>query len=67
LSDDGSGKGAALIAIVADRFRKSQLRSISSFDENDDVESRTQVQRTPSNPLSSIPQATTATSIRTLP
>jgi len=36
LSDDGSGKGAALIAIVADRFQRSQLRSISSFDDNDD-------------------------------
>lgn len=58
LSDDGSGKGAALIAIVADRYHRSQLRSISSFDENDDDDYRSHAQ--PQQPASSA-------LIRTLP
>ncbi|CAF1118772.1 unnamed protein product [Adineta steineri] len=65
LSDDGSGKGAALIAIVADRFQKQQLRS--SFDENEDEEIREQFQKTAEDPTIPIPQATTSTLLRTLP
>jgi hypothetical protein len=67
LSDDGSGKGAALIAIVADRFQKLQLRSISSFDENEDAESRIQFQHQLSNSTTPIPLSSTTTVIRTLP
>jgi endonuclease III-like uncharacterized protein len=67
LSDDGSGKGAALIAIVADRFQRNLLRTISSFDENEEEEVRHQFQHSLSNPLSPIPQPATNTLIRTLP
>jgi hypothetical protein len=69
LSDDGSGKGAALIAIVADRFQKSQLRSMPSIDENEeDEEVRAQFQRNLSKPTSPIPLSPTTTTVtRTLP
>ncbi len=67
LSDDGSGKGAALIAIVADRFQRSQLRSISSFDENDDEEIRTQFQKNLPTSFTPIPQSAGNTLTRTLP
>jgi len=34
VSDDGSGKGAALIAIVTDHFMKRILKSTSNWDDN---------------------------------
>lgn len=69
MSDDGSGKGAALIAIVADRFQRSQLQSISSFDENDEEEVRSNFQQRSSTTtaLNSQPAVVTNTPIRTLP
>ncbi|CAF4960560.1 unnamed protein product, partial [Rotaria socialis] len=53
LSDDGSGKGAALIAIVADRFQKNQMKTLVSFDENDEEEeeARSHPQSRPSKPI----------------
>ncbi|CAF1128589.1 unnamed protein product [Adineta ricciae] len=66
LSDDGSGKGAALIAIVADRYQRSQLRSVSSFDESEDEQIRIQFQQQPPNPVPPIVKATN-TITRTLP
>ncbi len=66
MSDDGSGKGAALIAIVADRFQRSQLRSISSIDETEVEEIRTQFQQQLANPVPPIVEATNTIS-RTLP
>ena len=62
LSDDGSGKGAALIAIVADRFQKNQLRSMLSVDdtEDEDIRSQFQQQRV-ATPTSPIPIATVRT------
>jgi hypothetical protein len=56
-----------LIAIVADRFRKSQLRSVSSFDENEDEEIRQKFQKNLANETAPVPQAATNTFIRTLP
>ncbi len=66
MSDDGSGKGAALIAIVADRFQKLQLRSISSIDENEDAENRIQLQHQSSNSFTPIPLSSTTTVARKL-
>jgi len=55
LSDDGSGKGAALIAIVADRYNRSQqMPNGVSFDDNDDEQVRQPTRQTtmPNNFLS---------------
>ncbi|CAF3861549.1 unnamed protein product [Rotaria magnacalcarata] len=68
LSDDGSGKGAALIAIVADRFQKSQMKNLPSFDENDDEEeeeARSHPQSRPSNPITFNTQSVPSTFNRT--
>lgn len=47
LSDDGSGKGAALIAIVADRYNRSQqMPNGVSFDDNDEEEVRQPIRQT---------------------
>lgn len=66
MSDDGSGKGAALIAIVADRFQKNQLRSFVSVDETEDEVIRQQFQQKLITPISPIPQSNLGTLTRTL-
>jgi hypothetical protein len=67
LSDDGSGKGAALIAIVADRAQRNILRSVSSYEEKEDEDIRIQFQQNLSNTVAPVPQSTTSTFTRTLP
>jgi len=45
LSDDGSGKGAALIAIVTDHFMKKILRSTLNWDDDSEEEVRIQFKK----------------------
>jgi hypothetical protein len=42
LSDDGSGKGAALIAIVVDHYMKKFSKSTSNGDDNEQEGTRIQ-------------------------